>query len=97
MFAQKQFGWKILLGYISSNFTYTLEINGVKYEEMDEAPARERAALARSAITLMMGGPKKSAKFGLMRKGEYIGVSTIYNTHTKFAKLQVGKHVVSVR
>ena len=64
---------------------------------MDEALARERAALARSSITLMMDGPKKQAKFGLMRKGEYIGVTTIYNTHTKFAKLQVGKHVVSAR
>ena len=32
-----------------------------------------------------------------MRKGEYIGVSTVLNTHTKFAKLQVGKNVVSAR
>ena len=57
MFAHKPFGWIVHLGFISPN--YTLEINGVKYEEMDEAPARERAALARSAITLMMDGPKK--------------------------------------
>ena len=55
------------LGYNYTN--YTLEINGVKYEEMDEAPARERATLARSAMTLKMDGPKKIAKFGLMRKG----------------------------
>ena len=32
-----------------------------------------------------------------MLKGEYIGVSTVLNTHTKFAKLQVGKNVVSAR
>ena len=38
---------------------YTLEINGIKYEEMDEAPPRERAALARTAISMMMHGPKK--------------------------------------
>ena len=57
MFAHKPFGWNIHLGYKYPN--YTLVINGVKYEEMDEAPARERAALARSAITLMMDGPKK--------------------------------------
>ena len=48
-------------------------------------------------MTLKMDGPKKIAKFGLMRKGEYIGVSTILNTLTKFAKLQVGKHVVTAR
>ena len=39
----------------------------------------------------------RSAKFGLMRKGEYIGVSVLLNTITKFAKLQVGKNVVSAR
>ena len=44
-----------------------------------------------------MNGPKKSAKFGLMRKGEYIGVSVLLNTLTKFAKLQVGKHVVNAK
>ena len=44
-----------------------------------------------------MNGPKKSAKFGLFRKGEYIGVSVVFNTHTKFAKLTVGKHVVSAK
>ena len=44
-----------------------------------------------------MLGPKKTAKFGLLRKGEYIGVSVVLNTLTKFAKLQVGKHVTSAR
>ena len=32
-----------------------------------------------------------------MRKGNYIGVSVLLNMHTKFAKLQVGKHVVSTK
>ena len=37
------------------------------------------------------------ARFGLLRKGQYIGVSAVLNTHTKFAKLQVGKHVVNAK
>ena len=65
--------------------------------DMSEAPPRERAALARSAISMKMDGPKKSAKFGLMRKGEYIGVSVVLNTQTKFGKLAVGKHVVTAK
>ena len=64
---------------------------------MNEAPPRERAALARSAITMRMDGPKKIAKFGLLRKGDYIGVTVVLNTLTKFAKLAVGKHVVSAK
>ena len=64
---------------------------------MAEAPPRERAALARSAISLNMVGAKKSAKFGLLRKGEYIGVSALLNLNTKFAKLSVGKHVVTAK
>ena len=42
-----------------------------------------------------MDGPKKSVKFGFLLKGKYIGATAILNMHTKFAKLQVGKHVVS--
>ena len=64
---------------------------------MAEAPPRERAALARTAITMQMAGPKKSARFGLLLKGQYIGVTVVLNMHTKFAKLQVGKHVVSAK
>ena len=58
---------------------------------------RERAALARTAISMEMDGPKKSAKFGLLRKGEYIGVSVVHNTLSKFAKLAVGKHVTTAK
>ena len=67
------------------------------FTDMAEAPPRERAALARSAISMKMDGPKKSAKFGLMRKGEYIGVSVVLNTQSKFAKLAVGKQVVTAK
>ena len=64
---------------------------------MAEAPPRERAALARSAISMNMNGPKKSAKFGLMRRGEYTEVSVVLNTQTKFAKLAVGKQVTTAK
>ena len=92
-FAHKPLGW--LIRHDFKNARYSLDINGVKYGEMAEAPPRERAALARTAITMKTDGPKKSVRFGLMRKGEYIGVSAVLNMHTKFAKLSVGKHVVS--
>ena len=32
-----------------------------------------------------------------MRRGEYIGVSILLNLITKFGKLSIGKHVVSVK
>ena len=64
---------------------------------MDKAPPREKAALARTAITSKMDGPKRSAKFGFLRSGEYIGASVLLNLHTKFSKLQVGKHVVTAK
>ena len=64
---------------------------------MAEAPPRERAPLARSAISMRMDGPKKSAKFGLLRNGEHIGASVMFNTLTKFSKLAVGKHVVTAK
>ena len=64
---------------------------------MEKAPPRERAALARTSISTRMDGPKKSAKFGFLRSGEYIVASVLLNLHTKFAKLQVGKHVVTAK
>ena len=42
-------------------------------------------------------GPKKSVKFGFLLKGVYIGASAILNQHTKFAKLQVGKQIVTAK
>ena len=63
-------GWSVIIGcnrldefYVQ----YTLEVNGVKYEEMEEAPPRERADLARTAVTMNTNGPKKSVKFGFLR------------------------------
>ena len=67
-FGYKKFGWKIQLG-LKENF-YALQINDVLFEELAEATARERAALARTAISMQMDGPKKSAKFSLFLKGK---------------------------
>ena len=39
----------------------------------------------------------RSAKFGLLRSGKYTGVSVVHNSHTKFSKLAVGKHVVTAK
>ena len=39
--------------------TYTVEINNTMYEEMELAPPRDRAALARTAIVYSMDGKKK--------------------------------------
>ena len=58
-FAHKPRGWIIQLGFEYKNYQYTLEINGVKFDDMSEAPPRERAALARSAILYQMEGPMK--------------------------------------
>ena len=44
-----------------------------------------------------MDGQKKTAKFSFLRKGEQICVSIVLNTHTKFSKLAVGKHVVTAK
>ena len=87
-FVHKPRGWVLKLGYegYPSN-KYTLEINNVNFSDLAEAPPRERAPLARTAITANMNGPKKSAKFGLLRRGEYISVSILLNTMTKTSML----------
>ena len=64
---------------------------------MSKAPPRERADLARTSIKLSMQGQKRTAKFGLLRRGEYISVCVLFNMLTKFGKLSVGKHVVSAK
>ena len=64
----KKFGWVIQLG-LNEN-VYTLKINDVQFEAMVEATARERAALARTAISMKMDGQYKSAKFCLLLKGK---------------------------
>ena len=46
---------------------------------------------------MKIDGLKKSAKFGFLRRGDYISASVIFNMMTKFSKLQVGKHVVTAK
>ena len=61
-FTHKPLEWIIQLDYKMNEIEmgeYKLKVNGVSYEEMAEAPPRERADLARSAITMNMNGPKK--------------------------------------
>ena len=61
-FTHKPLGWIIQLDFKKKddfNGEYKLKVNGVRYEEMTEAPPRERADLARSAITMNINGPKK--------------------------------------
>ena len=98
LFTHKVTGWILKLGY-ERNYQekYTLEVNCVEYNDLAEAFPRERAALARSLISMKMYGPKKTSKFGLLLKGKYIGVSVELNTLTKFGKLAVGKHVVTAK
>ena len=64
---------------------------------MKEAPTKERASLARSAMKMKMTGHIKSAKFGLLYEGKYTGVSAFLNQYTKFAKLSVGRHVATAK
>ena len=60
-FFHKPRGWIIDLNYQggSTYGYYTLEVNGVKFDEMDKAIPRERAALARTSITTKMDGFKR--------------------------------------
>ena len=40
-------------------YNYTLNINGFKFEDLTKAPLKEGAALACSAVSMSMDGPKK--------------------------------------
>ena len=65
IFAHKPRGWTIQLGFKieegkkRNEGYYTLEVNGVEFSEMAEAPPRQRAALARTPISMKMDGIKK--------------------------------------
>ena len=68
-----------------------LLINGVNFNELEDAPAREREPLARSTTSIKMNGSKKQGYFPLLHNGVLIPVSVSLNNQTKFARLQVGK------
>ena len=73
----------------------TLSINGINFNELPEAPARVREPLARSKTSINMNGHRKYGHFPLLRNGELIPVSILLNQKTNFAKLQVGKQIVT--
>ena len=54
-------------------------INGVNFNELPEAPAREREPLARSKTSINMNGNKKHGYFPLLRNGVLIPVSVQLN------------------
>ena len=64
-FVHKPLGWAMKIGFngIYPGDMYIMEVNGVKYEDMPEAPPRKRADLARSAIKMQMDGPKKLSPY----------------------------------
>ena len=72
-----------------------LLINGVNFSELPEAPARTREPLARSKTSINMNGQIKRGSFPLLRNGQLIPVSVQLNQLSKFAKLQVGKQIVT--
>ena len=91
-------GWTIVLGYsLQNEHTYTLTFDGVDFNDLPQAPARERAPLARSSTTINMDGAKKFGKFPIIRSGQLICVTILVNFLTKFAKLQVGKQYVTAK
>ena len=75
----------------------TLSINGVNFDDLPEAPAREREPLARATTKINMNGQKKYASNPLLRNGELIPVTVQLNQLTKFSKLQVGKNIVTAK
>ena len=92
-----QLGFKFDEGKTWIKGYYTLLINNTDFNDLPEAPERERAPLARSKITYKMDGQIKSANFFLLINGDPTRVSVTFNTLTKFAKLCVGKHVVTAK
>ena len=69
-------------------------INGINFYKLEEAPVR-REPLARTTTSINMKGQIKYGYFPLLRNGELIPVSVHLNQRTKFAKLQVGKQIVT--
>ena len=53
---------------------YNLTINDVKFDELPESEARDRAGVARAKTTINMNGPTKYAFFPLIRNGKLIQV-----------------------
>ena len=76
---------------------FTILINGVNFNKLLQAPSRERQPLARSKTSINMSGIKKHGYYPLLRNGELIPVTVLLNKQTNFAKLQVGKQIITAR
>ena len=73
-----------------------MKINGSRFDELSEALVR-RETLARTTTSVNMNGQIKRGYFPLLRNGELIPVIVQLNKLTKFAKLQVGKQIVTAK
>ena len=58
---------------------FTLLINGFEFNELEDAPARERESLARSTTSINMSGYRKHGYFPLLRFGDLIPVTVSLN------------------
>ena len=56
---------------------FTLLINGVNFNELEDAPARDREPLARSKTSINMRGNKKHGYYPLLCNGVLIPVSVM--------------------
>ena len=73
-----------------------MTINGVEFDDLPQAIVR-REPLARTTTSINMNGQIKRGYYPLLRNGELIPVSVQLNQRTKFAKLQVGKQIVTAK
>ena len=58
---------------------FTLAINGIEFNELTDAPAREREPLARSTTSINMLGIKKHGYYPILINGVLIPVSVLLN------------------
>ena len=73
-----------------------MTINGIHFNELPVALVN-RETLARTTTSINMNGQIKSGYFPLLRNGELIPVTVMLNKMTNFAKLQVGKQIVTAK
>ena len=73
-----------------------MSINGVEFDDLPQAIVR-REPLARTTTSINMNGQIKRGYFPLLCNGELIPVIVQLNKLTKFAKLQVGKQIVTAK
>ena len=73
-----------------------MTVNGINYDELPDAPVRQEP-LSRTSSKTKINGQIKRGYFPLLLNGELIPVSVQLNQMSKFAKLQVGKQIVTAK